>query len=329
MSNPEESTNQIADNDPLSDLFLFIPLEVDEDTLSQLGPSQSSDDETGQVAPRSVIAEHFQRDAGLQAELKRPLYIGTYNNQPACLLVFKFTFQRCGVSSSYRIKSSKIRLEFKDAPLDPRRVKRRPGMTLNPVVHKFEPSLFEGPVHTSVVHNTISLSARVAFQGVPEVKAGICTTTMTPKEGQLSIQGNSYGLDGRQNQIVWTILEDNVLKNGIPGVLEFAVFVGYIEGRRFSVSVRVSAELGWNFFRSLKPTPVLGRNSDPVLFNPEHLRRLSKGEGKVIVEDKGALDELNLSFSLDGEGKVIVKDKEALDELDLPCSLDQNLENCS
>jgi hypothetical protein len=296
MSTPEEPTSKTTENDPLSDLSLFIPLEVDEDTLSQLGPGQPSDDETAQDAPLTVIAEHFRSDAGLQAELKRPLYIGTYNNQPACLLRFKFTFQRCRSSSSYRIKSSKIRIEFKDAPLELRRVRRKPGTTPNPVVHKYEPSHLKGPVHTSEVYNTLSLSANMTFTGVPEVKAGFSATIVAPRVGQLSIRGALYGLDGGKNQIVWTILENDVLKSGIPEVLEFAVLVGYTEGRRFSANVRVSAELGWNLLRSFKPTPVLGRNSDPLLFDPEKLRRFCGGEGRDIVRDEGGLDKLNLTL---------------------------------
>lgn len=289
MSTPKEPTTKLTENDPLPDLSLFIPLEVDEDTLSQLGPGQPSGDETAQVAPRTVIAEHFQRDAGLQAELKRPLYIGTYNDQPACLLIFKFTFQRCRSSSSYRIKGSKIRVEFKDAPLEPRRIRRRPGMAQNPVVHKFEPSSFKGQIHASVVQNTLSLSANMALTGVPEVKAEISTTTVAPRVGQLSIQGVPYGLDGGQNQIVWTILENDVLKSGIPEILEFAVLVGYTEGRRFSASVRVSAELGWNLLRSFKPTPILGKNSDPLLLDPEQLKRLTGDGRNGIVLDEGSL----------------------------------------
>lgn len=271
-------------------LSFSIPLEIDEDDddSCMLGPGVlNSPDEKDQ--PRSVIAEHV-KNWRLIGELKRPLLLGTFEGQLAYLLVFKFTFQRLCSNSILRVRSSVIEIEFEDAPTDPAAA---PSLAHCPQVVAIYPKWYEGPTSYATVQRGISLS--VTVPGGAGIQGTVSRKTERLEEGRTSV----HGVIGPRpsNCVDWSITENKVLRDGLPGEFELALVTKYNEGRRFSATVTVWVSFGWNIFGG--KMRVMGKNDDPLFFNPGVLNRLCSNTdqlalGPKMIVNLGCLDEVEL-----------------------------------
>jgi hypothetical protein len=112
-------------------------------------------------------------------------------------------------------------------------------------------------------------------------------------EGNLNIETSINGRD--LNQVTWVIREHSVSKTGIPTSIKLPIIVMPTANRRFSAKIAVHAEYGFWQGPWAEMVPVLGKNDDPLYFDPDELElrevEAARGkDGELIVERVGELD---------------------------------------
>lgn len=104
-----------------------------------------------------------------------------------------------------------------------------------------------------------------------------------------------------RNVMMWSIEEDLVAKDGIPRTIELPLIVTTKSQGRFSAQVTVKAHYGFWRGALARGVPVLGKNDSPLFFDPVMLASMattntSRGpDGRLVVEQAGAFDDLDLS----------------------------------
>lgn len=282
--------------DPHADLFRSIDFELDDSSDDLLSsPVTYSDSEEEQSLPRELIAAEV-RSTRVIAKLERPLRLGTSNNLPAFLLCFQFSFQRVSQGFFDRIRAVQIEIVFEDAPQDALIAKGR-----NPSIVRFHPDLYEGPVSKGTNNYHWELNAQLAaIAGGPSIGAAVSQDVTNPRESKLIVHGVKEGRPS-QNKIVWTIDEDHSLATGMPREFKLPLIVNLKESRRFSAKLVVAAEYGFKRGRLAKNFPVIGRNVQPLFFDPQLLQDIAKEntrtgqDGKPIAELVGNLDQILLN----------------------------------
>ena len=98
-----------------------------------------------------------------------------------------------------------------------------------------------------------------------------------------------------RNAITWTIEENRIAKSGVPRDVLLPLVVTH-RSRRFRARVTVKAHFGFWRGALARSVPVLGRNDEPLYFEPAVLksmaeRGLDKGpDGTLVAEEVGSLD---------------------------------------
>lgn len=272
-----------------------IGFEIDEDKESYLDSSigQNGNEEELSI-PREVIADVVGRSR-LVAELERPIKIGTYNELPAYLLRVRFAFRQPSSSWLHRIQEAEIDIEFEDAPVE--RVSKK-GKEEHPAVAAFRPDgKWEGDVTPALVTEAASFSINAGYM-CAGAEVGVEKSRTFIQKGRVSIHGLRGG--GRhRNSVGWVIKEDKVSRGGVPEALRLPIIVARPSATRFSARVTIKAHYGFWRGRLARSIPVVGKNDDPLYFDPKTLEEMmEKGtrgvDGTKIAEHVGELDALDL-----------------------------------
>lgn len=91
------------------------------------------------------------------------------------------------------------------------------------------------------------------------------------------------------------------MKTGMPREMRVPLIVNMKEERRFSAKVVVSAHYAFKRGIYSKLVPIIGKNIDPLYFDPSLLHDLARDEkteldGKPIAETKASLDDVPLKM---------------------------------
>ena len=275
------------------ELSCNIAFDVDTSAESLLESNPIRNTAEEESIPRDIIAEEV-RSTRLQAELLRPVYIGTFNKQPAYLLCFRFAFQRHSDGWLTRIQATDIDIAFSDAPIG-----SAVQTGLNPSIVKFYPQLYESPISKGTVNYRVEVTGQVAsIPNGPTIGTTYSQDVSRPQEGRLVVHGMTSGRPAR-NKITWSIEEDRIMKKGMPREMQMPLIVTMKEERRFSAKVVVSAHYAFKRGLYSKLVPVIGRDADPLYFDPSVLHELARDsktglDGKPIAETMGSFDDLAL-----------------------------------
>jgi len=139
-----------------------IPLEIGS-TREFLDHAQDNSAQE-ELIPREVIAESV-RNLRFQAELERPIEIGTYNDLRAFLLRTRFSFQRTTPNWNSRIIAADITLVFEDAPAGGKESTNK-NTVQHPAVAAFYPTQFEGEVSEALIGQSSDASIEPGFMGI-------------------------------------------------------------------------------------------------------------------------------------------------------------------
>jgi hypothetical protein len=186
-----EQTSELS-SQPAPTLPVNIPLSIDTDATSYLSTTPQTNTPEEEFYPRSVIASAIG-STNLQAELLRPIKLGTFNSLPAFLLRTKFSFQRATTSAFYRIKAADVTIVFEDAGVNgdvkPASLKRG---THPAVAAWFPDPLFEGEVTTASVTNNVEGTLNATYLGAgANLKIGQSKTSVSFIPNFISFQNQN------------------------------------------------------------------------------------------------------------------------------------------
>jgi hypothetical protein len=277
-----------------SDFITTIPLEVDPSELTHLSSEIQHNGPGEEFYPRQFIAAMGIK---LQAEMIRPIYIGTYKELPnAFELRPRFSFTGTAKKWMDRIQYAEITIVFEDAP-ESASVQPGPPPTVSAAA--FYPKSYEGPrkIATVTDTNTITLDG-LSMPGIGGLGGSTGRTRTYEKEDQMTIEA-SIPRGRNRNEITWVLTENGISRKGVPRSLELPIIVSPRSGRRFSAKVTVHAHYGIWRGPLAKTIPVLGKNDDPLFFDPlvleEMAARRSRGfDRSIIVERAGILEDHDL-----------------------------------
>lgn len=298
------ATDDQAAND-YPELSCTITFDIDTAAESLLNSTPVPSTVEEESIPREIIAEEI-RSTRVQAELLRPIHLGTINQQPALLLCFRFGFQRHSDGWFTRIQAADIKISFLDVPKDP-----GSPAGLNPSIVKFHPKHYTGAVSTGTMNRHVEVNGQVAsIPSGPTIGATFAQDVSRPQEGKLVVHGLTSLTPGQpaRNKIIWSVEEDRILKTGMPREMVLPLIVNMREERRFSAKVVVTAHYAFKRGLYSKLVPVIGRNVNPLYFDPAILQELAREhrtglDGRPIAGIMGSLDDVPLkvysSFSDD------------------------------
>jgi hypothetical protein len=137
------------------------------------------------------------------------------------------------------------------------------------------------------------VNIRPSVGGFSGIGGSLTTSRTTLDEGNLNIEISINGRD--LNQVTWVIREDSVSKTGIPTSIKLPIIVMPTANRRFAAKIAVHAEYGFWQGPWAEKVPVLGKNDDPLYFDPDELElrevEAARGkDGELINERVGELD---------------------------------------
>ena len=247
-------------------------IELEEHTLlsNQLGSQiyyNSEAEKTGLprelVTRRETSGKHFL----FHVRCQRPKF-GTYDGQPACLIVFDHAF-RTSLTKS-RFKHARIEILFEDAAMtsldpddDADTDAFMEAMKYQPRILDFEPHLFHGKPDSKDGSRGFQAGISFTNPGFPVTpSANYSSQTPTIKEGMANIHGLLE--DNSCARASWAVDENDLRKSGIFSNFSTPVIVSYTKGRKFAASVEVSVKIEWRPMRFLA-----GKGDDPLYFDPE------------------------------------------------------------
>ncbi|KAL2064052.1 hypothetical protein VTL71DRAFT_4546 [Oculimacula yallundae] len=302
-----DETHDMSDTEPEEDLQFNLPLQITiEESSDQLSAPKTN--KPFQLSePRLIISESASKINLVQAKLLRPILAGTYFGDPAYLLRLQLHLYTPGASRSWlsRIQSASINVTLQDAPVsrddngdsseeedsDEDEEPEHPS-----IVNTFpSESGWEGPLRSALLTRTIELGTQIGYQPFITASVGTSFSETREKTGAVKIK---VGIRGESN-ILNVVLEENPIdREGVPDFLVVPFVVAH-NARRFSVRVVVNARYGFMKGILSEMWPILGRNDDPVYFDPTVMKGLmEKGKrdksGQKKVEWLGELDHVNL-----------------------------------
>lgn len=204
---------------------------------------------------------------------KKKLRFGTFEGEPACLVVFDMAFTTSLRRSVY--KSAMIGIAFDDCEraecikngeidddLTDEVVHARPR------VLKFEPSLFIGDRDRR--ENPARFRAEAGATGLGgfgsvRVSAEQDAVHKSISEGYDKI---SAVLKDEDSALQISIHDNKLVDRGMIESFSVPIIVAYTPNRKFQARIRAEADLQWH--GGVKPA--FGRKDDPVLFDASHLR---------------------------------------------------------
>ncbi|KAL9572304.1 hypothetical protein ACKAV7_003505 [Fusarium commune] len=172
--------------------------------------------------------------------------------KPATLLVLSFLF--IPFKKSVRIKSANITVEFYGDDSYPAVAAMAPYGD----VKAFEKSIEETNERGLTIELGNGLGSSWGRTVVRERKTSVGLT------GYKSLKGNAVGLP---NIVNWTIMEDPVMKTGVPPYLQTAILLERRTDEVFKADINVKADVSGFSFRNLQDG-LLESEDDPVIFDP-------------------------------------------------------------
>ncbi|KAK0389307.1 hypothetical protein NLU13_2882 [Sarocladium strictum] len=316
-SMPSSAFDSDGDGDqPDLDSALFLPLTVSiDDEGAQLSTAQKNTPAQLSI-PRELISEG-KSSRLLQAELLRPVFAGTYLDDPAAYLVRLQLHLSLGSGQSWlnRIRTADIHVLLEDAPRD-----KRPDMRddagdgdadsdedsdeddveeelLHPAIVKAfpGPSGWEGAPQSAEVTTANAASVQLGHE-LASVSYNVNKSRTRVETGAVKVKVAHRGPD--QNILHVRVEEDAVDKKGVPDHL-VVPFIIIHRSRRFRMQLAVHARYGLWRGKPADLVPILGRADEPLYFDPLVMRRImDKGRrginGEKVIEWRGALEEVNL-----------------------------------
>ncbi|KAL8726742.1 MAG: hypothetical protein Q9166_006537 [cf. Caloplaca sp. 2 TL-2023] len=221
---------------------------------------------------QQLLQEGKLGSAEFSARLRRVTF-GTFDSEPACLIVFRVDFQTAK-KGWFRFRNATVEAEFEepaghddgDTASDDDDDDEDEEYT-GPLIRKINPELIRG--HISTAAATLGLGVVVPI--LPAGGAGISAEykVTSPREGLHLIQGRLMG--SPETRVKWTMNENEVNKGGIYEQPVFAVIVRHAEDQPFTMTLKIKAT-------TYGGLPVKGKGGSRILFNPS--RSSSKKSSK-------------------------------------------------
>lgn len=248
------TSDETASDYPELSCTITFDIDTSAESLLKSTPIKNTAEE--ESIPREIIAEEV-RSTRVQAELLRPVYIGTFNHLPAFLLCFHFAFQRHSDGWFTRIQAADIKFSFLDVPVDP-----GSPAGLNPSIVKFHPKHYTGPVSNGTLIRHVEVNGQVAsIPNGPTIGATFAQDVSRPQVGRLVVHGMTSRTPGQpsRNKIIWSVEKDRILKTGMPREICLPLIVNMREKRRFSAKVVVTAHYAFKRGIYSKLVPIIGK----------------------------------------------------------------------
>jgi len=269
-----------------TDYSWSVPLSIDtsqQSLLSHVDTPVAGDSSV----PRKIIVSEL-RSIQFLAKLERPFLVGVYNQLPAYLLHFSFSFQDTLLGSNSRVRQAIIKIIFYDAPANAD-TDDSDDESYPPCIPKIYPELFEGPVSTA--DREVSTEMSLSGTGISPVSpAGKRSDKKSWKEeGCVVVQGNTVG--SPEHKVIWTVSENPVTKGGIPKKMKLPLILIPQNGRRFSAKLTLQASYGIWKGALANMLPVIGKDEKPIYFDPAALELMAKQkyrsrfDGAIVAEE--------------------------------------------
>jgi hypothetical protein len=94
---------------------------------------------------------------------------------------------------------------------------------------------------------------------------------------------------GRPNTVTWTIMEDPVLKAGVPPYLQTAILLERRTDEIFKANINVKADASGFSFQNLQDG-LMGSEDDPVIFDPGASPLIPDELASLDLHDLGSVD---------------------------------------
>jgi hypothetical protein len=111
-------------------------------------------------------------------------------------------------------------------------------------------------------------------------------TSSVALTGYKSLKGNAVGLP---NVVNWTIMEDPIIKAGVPPYLQTAILLLRRTDEVFKANVNVKADVSGFSFRNLQDG-LLESEDDPVIFDPGAYPLIPNELVGLDLHDLGSID---------------------------------------
>ena len=269
--NEVDGPQSVSEESPIT-VDLDIPLEYDEDTASQLGGTIfKNKTEANLSSPRNIITEKEIRNFRFQARYHAPARFGTYNSQPACLIVVDFAFQKFGSTVS-RYTHAEIDVAFEDgqaALLDELTDEEEAeSAKYQPKILTFEPHEYHGPTSSGTGSTTLGLQLPIGLPGgVVSLSPGLSRKMPFSRDRYEKVHAF---LTDNNSRLCFSVDENSMNDGGVRSEWSAAIIVGYTPKRRFAARISIKAHL---FLRVRNP--VCGKKDDPIFFHDEVMKKSS------------------------------------------------------
>ncbi|KAF5561143.1 hypothetical protein FPHYL_6331 [Fusarium phyllophilum] len=288
---------------------VLVPLTVsiDDDGAGQLSaPQTNTPAELSE--PRQIISSG-DPSKFLQAELGRPVFAGTYLNEPAYLVQLRLHLSLSSGNRSWlsRIQTVDIHVLVEDAPRDDAQNASDDSDSSDsdyeeeefphPAIVKAFPSRsgWEGTPQSAEVTLSHGIGLQVGYNPA-SISYNIGESRTWTKTGAVKVQVKHNGPG--QNKLHVRVEESSVDKAGVPDYLVVPFIIRH-RSRRFRMRVGIHARFGFWRGKLAEVVPILGRADEPLFFDPLVMSRaMEKGRrgvnGEKVVEWRGVLDEVAL-----------------------------------
>ncbi|KAF9771278.1 hypothetical protein IL306_011092 [Fusarium sp. DS 682] len=305
------------ETDLLSPVLLPLTVSVDEDGGQLSAPKTNNQAQLS--IPREIISAG-KASSLLQAQLLRPVFAGTYFDEPAYLVRLQLQLSMSGGNRSWlnRIQTADIHILVEDAPRS-----EKPGapgdaedssddddddddedadeddeeeLPHPAIVKAFPgPSGWEGTPRSAEVTTNHVIGMQVGYDAISmSYNIGESRTRTETRAVKVKVAHKGPG-----HNILHVRVEENAVdKAGVPDYLVVPFIITH-RSRRFSMRVAIHARYGFWRGKLADSVPILGRADEPLYFDPLVMRRvMEKGRrgvnGEKVVEWRGELDETKL-----------------------------------
>ncbi|RGP79390.1 hypothetical protein FLONG3_2445 [Fusarium longipes] len=214
-------------------------------------------------------------------------YKSARTKELATLLVLSFSFLPS--KRNIRIKSANITVDFSGDNGDPVVAAMVPDGKVNALQNNIEETTMNGPgINAGNAGIDINVGMGANWEGIVTAQAGVTVqrSSAVVLFGSKSVKGKSVG---EYNALNWTIMEDPILKAGVPPYLQTAILLERRTDDIFKADIGIKADVSGFSFRNLQDG-ILESESDPVIFDPDALPLLPTNVGNVDMYNLGNVD---------------------------------------
>ncbi|CEI70518.1 unnamed protein product [Fusarium venenatum] len=208
-------------------------------------------------------------------------YISARTEQPASLLVLSFRF--LPYKRNVRIKSVNITVEFEGDDDDPAVAAIAPDDKVNVFENITEETTRNG-IGINTGNAGIGLNAELGLNWERTIVAQGSSAVVLP--GYKSVKSKSVG---EPNVVNWNIVEDPIVKAGVPPYLQTAILLERSTDKIFKANINVKADLSGFSFRNLQDG-ILESEDDPVIFDPSAYPLMPSELRDVDIHSLGSID---------------------------------------